>query len=188
MPGDDWQKYANLRLLFGYMYAHPGKKLLFMGGEFAQWPEWHHDKSLDWHALDFATHQGVRQLVKDLNIFYRSEPALYEVDFEQAGFEWLDCGDFEKSILSFVRRGSSKNDLILAVCNLTSVPRYDYRIGVPVGGHWQEMINSDACEYGGSGLGNFGGVLAEPISMHGRPNSLVLTLPPLSIVILKYLE
>jgi 1,4-alpha-glucan branching enzyme len=185
MPGDDWQKYANLRLLFGYMYGHPGKKLLFMGGEFGQWSEWSHEASIEWHALDFSVHQGVQEWVKELNHLYRSEPALHEVDFGRDGFEWVDIGDWEESVISFIRKGKSAGDIILVVCNFTPVPRYNYRVGVPVSGFWKEVLNSDAKEYGGSGLGNFGGVETSPVPMHGRSHSLSLILPPLGVLFFK---
>ena len=185
MPGDDWQKFANLRLLLGYMYAHPGKKLMFMGGEFAQWKEWYHEESLDWSLAQYGRHQNIQLWVKDLNRLYRSEPALYELDFESRGFEWIDCKDYEKSVVSFLRKGRSPGDMIFAVCNFTPTPRYNYRIGAPSGGFWKELINSDAEEYGGSGHGNFGGVEAECLPMHGKEFSFSLTLPPLAIVIFK---
>ncbi|MFH1542558.1 MAG: 1,4-alpha-glucan branching protein GlgB [bacterium] len=185
MPGDDWQKFANLRLLFGYMFGHPGKKLLFMGCEFGQWKEWSHEESLEWHALEHGTHQGIQQWVKDLNHVYRAEPALFEVDFDRDGFEWIDMSDWENSIISFIRKGRKTKDLILVVCNFTPTPHYNYRIGVPRGGHWQELLNSDSSKYGGSGLGNLGGFSADQISSHGRPCSLNLTLPPLSVVFFK---
>ncbi|OGW25565.1 MAG: 1,4-alpha-glucan branching enzyme [Nitrospirae bacterium GWC2_42_7] len=182
MPGDDWQKFANLRLLFGYMFAHPGKKLLFMGAEFGQWREWAHDDSLDWHLLDSPLHQGIQTWIKHLNIMYRGTPSLYEKDFEATGFEWIDSSDWEKSIVSFLRRGQSEKDTMLIVCNLTPVPNYNYRIGIPSGGFWKEVLNSDAREYGGSGQGNLGGVDATPVPYHGKYYSLSLTLPPLSIL------
>ena len=185
MPGDEWQKYANLRLLFGYMYGHPGKKLLFMGGEFAQWKEWNHDESLEWHVLQYPLHKGVQRWVADLNYLYRLEPALYELDFKAEGFEWIDCADWEKSIISFLRKGTDSEDIMLVICNFTPVPRHNYRIGVPRVGSWREVLNSDASLYGGSGHGNFGGVDTTPIPSHGRPYSLSLTLPPLGIVFLK---
>jgi 1,4-alpha-glucan branching enzyme len=185
MPGDDWQKFANLRLLFGYMYTHPGKKLLFMGDEFGQWREWVHEESIEWHALKYPFHQGVRQWVKDLNYLYKKEPALYELDFEPNGFEWIDFTDWEKSIISFIRKARSKKDIVLAVCNFTPEPRRNYRIGVPVSGFWKEVLNSDGKEYGGSGHGNRGGLETIPIAFHGRDYSLSLTLPPLAIVIFK---
>ncbi|MBI5399758.1 1,4-alpha-glucan branching protein GlgB [Candidatus Saganbacteria bacterium] len=185
MPGDDWQKYANLRLLYGYMFGHPGKKLLFMGDEFGQWKEWHHDESIEWHALNFAPHQGVRKWVSDLNRVYRQEMALHENDFGREGCEWIDINDWENSIISFIRRGHSKKDLFLIVCNFTPVPRYWYRLGVPEAGYWEEILNSDAQDYGGSGSGNFGGMEADGWGAHGRPYSLIMTLPPLGVVFFK---
>ena len=185
MPGDEWQKSANLRLLFGYMYGHPGKKLLFMGGEFAQWKEWNHDESLEWHALEYPSHQGVRKWVKDLNHLYRNEPALYEMDFSLDGFEWIDFHDWEQSVIGFIRKSKSSGESVLVACNFTSVPRYDYRIGVPHGGFWRELINSDSEIYGGSGCGNSGGVEADAIRSQKRHFSLSLTLPPLSVLFFK---
>jgi 1,4-alpha-glucan branching enzyme len=185
MPGDEWQRSANLRLLFGYMYGHPGKKLLFMGGEFAQWKEWNHDESLEWHVLQYPLHRGIQEWVKDLNHVYRTEPALHELDFGREGFEWVDCCDWEGSVIGFLRKSKSAKDMILVVCNFTPIPRFGYRIGVPKGGRWQELLNSDAVQYGGSGLGNSGGVNAAPIRNHGRDFSLSLTLPPLAILFLK---
>ncbi|MCJ7782371.1 MAG: 1,4-alpha-glucan branching protein GlgB [Desulfobacterales bacterium] len=185
MPGDDWQKFANLRLLFGYMYTHPGKKLLFMGGEFGQWSEWYHEASLDWHLLEYPYHHGVQQWMKDLNYFYKSEPCLYERDFEPEGFQWIDFKDGEKSIISFARKGKTTEDVVIVVCNFTPVPRYNYHIGVPQGGFWREVLNSDAKHYGGSGQGNMGGVEATPIPYHGEQHSLSLVLPPLGVVVFK---
>ncbi len=185
MAGDDWQKFANLRLLFGYMFAQSAKKLLFMGGEFGQWREWAHDGSLDWHLLQYASHQGLQKWVADLNGVYRREPALHERDFDPAGFEWIDCHDADASVISLLRRGTSTDELILVVCNFTPVPRVNYRIGAPRGGFWKELLNSDAREYGGSGMGNLGGIEADPSPIHGRPYSLTLTLPPLSALFLK---
>jgi 1,4-alpha-glucan branching enzyme len=184
MSGDDWQKFANLRALYGYMYAQPAKKLLFMGGEFGQWREWSHDGSLDWDLVDYPLHSGVQQWIRDLNRLYRSEPALHELDCEPAGFEWIDCGDAESSVVSLIRKGKSTANLVLMVCNFTPVPRQEYRIGAPHGGFWREALNSDATEYGGSGMGNRGGVDADPWPQHGRPFSLPLTLPPLSALFL----
>jgi 1,4-alpha-glucan branching enzyme len=184
MSGDDWQKFANLRALYGYMYAQPAKKLLFMGGEFGQWREWSHDGSLDWDLVDYPLHSGVQQWIRDLNRLYRSEPALHELDCEPAGFEWIDCGDAESSVVSLIRKGKSTANLVLMVCNFTPVPRQEYRIGAPRGGFWREALNSDATEYGGSGMGNGGGVDADPWPQHGRPFSLALTLPPLSVLFL----
>lgn len=185
MPGYDWQKFASLRLLIGFMYTHPGKKLLFMGGEFGQWREWTHQESLEWHLLQYLPHQGVQKWVKDLNMFYGREPALYELDFEREGFEWIDFSDWEKSVISFLRKGKSSKNIVLVVCNFTPVVRSDYRIGVSAGGLWKEILNSDGREYGGNGHGNFGGVKADPIQIHGRQHSISLTLPPLSILVFK---
>ncbi len=185
MPGDDWQKFANLRLLLGYQFTHPGKKLLFMGGEFGQWEEWHHDHSLDWHLLEFAPHQGVQRWVRELNTLYRNHPALHEIDFTPDGFEWIDFKDADNSIFSYLRKGSSPSDQVLVVCNFTPVPRLNYRVGVPTGGFWKEILNSDAQEYGGSGWGNFGGLEAAPVPAHGKSSSLSLAIPPLAILILK---
>jgi 1,4-alpha-glucan branching enzyme len=185
MPGDDWQKFANLRLLFGYMFGQSGKKLLFMGSELGQRREWYHEESLDWHLLQYQRHAGIKRWVEDLNRFYRNEPALFELDFEQAGFEWIDCNDVESSILNFIRKGKSTSDIIFVICNFTPVPRFNYRVGVPHGGYWREALNSDAKEYEGSGLGNLGGCEAEAISIHGRPYSLNLTLPPLAALFFK---
>jgi 1,4-alpha-glucan branching enzyme len=184
MPGDPWQKYANLRVLFGYQYAQPGKKLLFMGGEFAQWNEWNYQTSLDWHVLQYPDHAGVQHWVRDLNHTYRNEPALYDVDFDAWGFEWIDCNDADNSVLSFLRK-SRNGDIILVVCNFTPVLHYHYRVGVPRDGNWKELLNSDSLAYGGSGAGNLGGKDAEQQPYHSRPCSLDLTLPPLSISFFK---
>jgi 1,4-alpha-glucan branching enzyme len=185
MPGDDWQRFANLRLLFGYMYGHPGKKLLFMGGEFGQWNEWYHEKSLDWDLLDFPTHRGIQKLIQDLNGVYRKESALHEVDFSQDGFQWIDACDADFSVISFLRKGKRTGDIIMVAANFTPVPRIGYRLGAPRGGFWAEVLNSDAKVYGGSGHGNFGGVKADPIPSHGKAFSLPLVLPPLGVVFLK---
>ncbi|QBQ54745.1 1,4-alpha-glucan branching protein GlgB [Nitrosococcus wardiae] len=185
MSGDEWQKFANLRVLFGYMYGHPGKKLLFMGGEFAQGREWNHDQSLDWHLLQNPPHQGVQRWINDLNHLYRAEPALYEQDFVTAGFEWIDCHAWEESIISFIRKDKNGRDMVLVVCNFTPVLRTNYRIGVPRGGYWREALNSDSEVYGGAGHGNFGGLEAVPFPAHGRVNSLMLTVPPLSVSFFK---
>jgi 1,4-alpha-glucan branching enzyme len=181
MPGDDWQKFANLRALFGYMVAQPAKKLLFMGGDFGQWREWAHDGSLDWDLLQYPPHLGLQRWVRDINRLYRSEPALHELDCDPAGFEWIDCGDADSSVVSLIRKGRSTSTIILVICNFTPVPRANYRVGAPRGGFWREVLNSDAGEYGGSGMGNLGGQEAAPITLHGRPYSLTLTLPPLSV-------
>ncbi len=185
MPGDDWQKFANLRALFGYMYAQPGKKLLFMGGEFGQWREWVHDGSLDWDLLGYPLHAGLQRWVQDLNRLYRSEPALHEMDCDPAGFEWIDCDDADSSTVTLIRKGKSTSTIILTICNFTPVPRYSYRVGSPRGGFWQEILNSDAGEYGGSNMGNLGGVETVPVPLHGRPYSLTITLPPLSVSFFK---
>ncbi len=183
--GDIWQKFANLRLLYGYMFGHPGKKLLFMGDEFGQGAEWNHDSSLDWHLLRLPFHAGLLRWVRDLNTFYRDQPSLFEIDFEPAGFEWVDCTDSQRSVVSFLRKGASPRDFTLFVCNFTPVPRQNYRVGVPLGGHWREHLNSDAPLYGGSGQGNAGGADAAPLPIHGRPHSLNLTLPPLAVVVFR---
>jgi len=183
MPGDDWRKLAQLRALFGYMYAHPGKKLLFMGGEFGQRREWNHDASLDWHLLDDPGHAGLQRLVRDLNGLYRTEPALHRRDHDADGFEWIDCHDVEQSTASFLRRDG--DDEILVVCNFTPVPRTNFRVGVPHPGWWRELLNSDAEDYGGAGFGNFGGVESVPVPMHGRSDSISLSLPPLGVLFLK---
>jgi 1,4-alpha-glucan branching enzyme len=188
MPGDDWQKFANLRLLLGYMYAQPGKKLLFMGGEFGQRREWAHDDSLQWHLLQYPSHSGLQRWVSDLNQLYRNQPALYQMDFEQAGFEWIDCNDVVHSVVSLMRKGRSVDDSVVVVYNFTPLTHFNYRIGVPQAGFWRELLNSDAAEYGGSGQGNMGGVEAAPIPLHGRLYSLTLTLPPLATVFFKHTE
>ena len=185
MPGDVWQKFANLRLLYGYMYGHPGKKLLFMGDEIGQWREWNHDGSLDWHLLRYSPHEGLQRWVKDINDLHRAEPALHAVDFRPDGFEWIDCDDRAMSVIAFLRHGPDRETPFAVVCNFTPVPRYQYRIGLPRGGRWREVLNSDATLYGGSGLGNFGGVEALARRHHGRPYSVALTLPPLGVVFLK---
>ncbi|MBI5854228.1 MAG: 1,4-alpha-glucan branching protein GlgB [Nitrospirae bacterium] len=185
MPGDLWQRFANLRALYAYMYAHPGKKLLFMGGEFGQWWEWNHDSSLQWHLLEHESHRGLQHLVRDLNRLYRSEPALHQVDFTWAGFQWIDFSDELHSVIAFVRRAEDAGQFLICVCNLTPVPRSGYRIGVPAPGSYREVLNSDASCYGGSNMGNAGGVLSEPVGSHGFMQSIVLTLPPLAVLYLK---
>ena len=185
MPGDSWQQFANLRLLFGYMWAHPGKKLLFMGGEFGQRREWTHEGGLEWWVSTLSEHAGVQRWVRDLNAVLRTEPALYQLDFDQAGFEWIDAGDAALSVLSFLRKPKSGAAPLLAVCNFTPVVRHNYSVGVPQGGLWRELLNSDAGAYGGSGVGNFGAVEAAPVPAHGRAHALTLTLPPLGCILLK---
>src|SRR5439155_3410322 len=175
---DEWQRFANLRLLFGYMYAQPGKKLLFMGDEFGQVREWAPATSLEWHVLQYPVHLGVQRGVEQLNRVYREQPALHELDNDSAGFEWIDCNDSRASIVSLLRKGKSERERIVIVCNFTPVPREGYRLGVPSGGFWRELLNSDANDYAGGGMGNKGGVQAEAKPAHGRPFSLPLTLPP----------
>ncbi|HYX83746.1 MAG TPA: 1,4-alpha-glucan branching protein GlgB [Gaiellales bacterium] len=186
MPGNDWQRRANMRALYGYMYAVPGKKLLFMGAELGQWQEWNHDVSIDWHLLDDPAHEGIRRWVADLNRVYRDRPALHELDCDPEGFEWVHASDSDSSVLAFLRRSRDGSDLVLAVMNLTPVPRPHYRVGAPRAGFWREIANSDALDYGGSGAGNMGGAetAAEPV--HGREDSLLLTLPPLSCLLLAH--
>ena len=185
MPGDLWQKFANLRLLYSYMYAQPGKKLLFMGGEFGQWPEWYSQTSLDWHLLQYEHHQGLQLFVRNLNELYRKEPSLHEVDFTHEGFEWVDFGDFDNSIVSFIRKAKNRDDFTLFVFNFTPVPRDGYRVGVPRWGYYKEILNSDAAIYWGSNVGNYGGVHADDTWWHGRPHSIRLRLPPLGALAFK---
>ena len=185
MPGDEWQQFANLRLLYGHMWAHPGKKLLFMGGEFGQRREWQHDESLEWHVLQYPLHGGLQRWLGDLNRCYRNEPALYEKDFSADGFSWVDFHDWEESVISFMRHGRKPEDSVLVICNFTPVLRQNYIVGVPRGGYWREILNSDAAIYGGSGSGNLGGVEASPVAAQGHYHSLSLTLPPLGVVYLK---
>jgi 1,4-alpha-glucan branching enzyme len=182
MPGDGWQQFANLRLLFGWMWAHPGKKLLFMGGEFGQWREWNHDAQLDWHLAQEPDHAGLQHWVADLNRVYRAQPALHERDFSPGGFEWIDANDSDNSVLTFLRRPAEGDPPVLVACNFTPIVRYAYRVGVPVAGAWTEVLNSDAPLYGGSGQGNFGGMTTAPVASHGRYHALAVTLPPLGIV------
>jgi 1,4-alpha-glucan branching enzyme len=186
MPGDDWQKFANLRLLFSYMYAQPGKKLLFMGGEFGQWAEWTHDASLDWGLLNRPPHSALRLLVGELNHLYRSEAALETCENTPASFEWIDVHDAEKNVLSFLRKGRSATETIAVVLNFSPVPRDNYRIGVPHKGFWKEIFNSDAKHFGGTGRGNFGGVETVPIPLHGRNHSMTIDLPPLAAVFFRW--
>ncbi len=185
MPGDDWQKFANLRLLLGYMYSQPGKKLLFMGAELGQWREWDHDGTLDWHFLQYERHAQVQKWVDVLNQLYRTEPALHELDCDAPGFEWIDANDALQSVISFVRKGKSTDDIVLTVCNFTPTTHFKYRVGVPRGGFWREILNSDAADYGGSGQGNPESVKALKMPWHGRPYSMEITLPPLAVVCLK---
>ncbi len=185
MPGDLWQKFANLRLLYSYMYAQPGKKLLFMGGEFGQWSEWYSQTSLDWHLLEYEPHRGLQLFIRNLNELYREEPSLHEVDFTNEGFEWIDFGDFDNCVVSFIRKAKNKNDFTLFVFNFTPVPRDDYRVGVPKWGSYKEILNSDAAIFWGSNVGNYGKVIAEDVWWHGRPYSIRLRLPPLGALAFK---
>jgi 1,4-alpha-glucan branching enzyme len=183
MPGDRWQKLANLRALYAYMWAHPGKKLLFMGGELAQDAEWSHERSLDWHLLENPEHAGIQSLVRDLNRVYREQPALWQIDDDSRGFWWLEPNDAENGVVAFCRAGEDPvADVVACVCNLTPVPRQGYRVGLPQPGRWRELLNTDAGVYGGSNTGNLGGVEAEPIGWGGQPFSAELTLPPLGVV------
>ncbi|MEK6320680.1 MAG: 1,4-alpha-glucan branching protein GlgB [Acidobacteriota bacterium] len=185
MPGDVWKKFANLRALYGYMYGHPGKKVLFMGCEFGQWVEWNHQRSLDWHLLGYDSHRQLQNYVKDLNHLYSSEPSLHEVDFEHAGFQWIDFQDANGSTIAFMRKAKNENDYLIFVLNFTPVPRPGYRIGVPEEGFYKEVLNSDSAMYGGSNMGNMGGVWARGEEWAGWPCSLEVTLPPLAVLVLK---
>jgi len=185
MPGDTWQRFANLRVLYGYMYGHPGKKMLFMGGEFGQWSEWSHDDSLPWHLCQYKSHLGLQRYVRDLNQLHRNEPSLHQADFDWTGFQWIDYSDGEQSAIAFMRKARDPANLVVCVCNFTPVPRHGYRIGVPAPGWYRELLNSDAAIYGGSNVGNGGGGQAEPIPWHGLPYSLSLTLPPLAVLFFK---
>ena len=185
MPGDDWQQFANARLLYTYMWTHPGKKLLFMGCEFGQWAEWSEAKSLDWHLKDFDRHEALSTLIRDLNNLYTSQKALYEHDFSWDGFEWIDLHNGEQSILAYMRKGSSEDDRVLCVFNLTPTPRQNYKLGVPAEGHYEELLNSDSAAYWGSNQGNAGGVSSQPIAWQEQPHSIEITLPPLSALMFK---
>jgi 1,4-alpha-glucan branching enzyme len=185
VPGDLWQKFANLRLLFGYMFAHPGKKLLFMGSDFGQWNEWNYDTSLQWDLLQWSSHQTLQKFVADVNHLYRREPALHQVDFDYHGFEWIDCHNYEQSTLAFVRRAKDPRDFLVAACNFTPVPRTMHRLGVPEMCWYEEILNSDSVYYGGSNMGNGPGRMAEELPWDGRPYSIPITLPPLGVVIMK---
>ena len=186
MPGDEWQRFANLRLLYSYMFAHPGGKLLFMGSEFAQTSEWAHESSLEWHLLHYGNHQGIKKTISRLNDIYKNEKALYECQFDESGFEWIDISDTVNSVISFIRKGKTKDDLIAVVCNFTPVPRHDYHIGVPAGGKWVELFNSDDLAYGGSDLKNPWEIQAWEHPSHGRPFTLSVSLPPLGVVYMKH--
>ena len=185
MPGDYWQKFAGLRVTYGFMYGHPGKKLLFMGGEFGQFIEWNFKQGLDWNLLDYEMHSKLKNYVRDLNKLYTSEKALYEVDFSYDGFEWLDCNDSDHSIVSFMRKGSQPEDILLFVCNFTPVVYNNYRVGIPNNAFYKEILNSDSELYGGSNVGNLGGIAAEDTGYHQWPYSLVIQVPPLAVVVFK---
>jgi len=187
MPGDDWQAFANLRALLGYQWTFPGKQLLFMGGEFGQRHEWNADTQLDWWLLEAGPyHRGLQRFVQDLNRLYRAEPALWERDYDFDGFFWIDCSDHDHSVLSYIRRNQDQSSLLLVVLNLTPVARHGYRIGLPLPGFWREVLNSDSAYYGGSNLGNLGGLQAEPVPMHNQLYSAQFLLPPLSVVVFKH--
>jgi 1,4-alpha-glucan branching enzyme len=185
VPGDLWQKFANLRLLYAYMYTHPGKKLLFMGDEFGQWSEWNYDAALQWDLLKWESHQGLQRFVADLNKLLRSEPSLHEQDFDYHGFEWIDCHNWEESVLAYLRRAKKPDDFLLTTCNFTPVPRTRHRVGVPKLGFYREVLNSDSRYYGGTDVGNGPGVEAESIPWHGRPYSIEIVLPPLAVTVFK---
>jgi 1,4-alpha-glucan branching enzyme len=185
MPGDGWQKHANLRALYGYMFAHPGKKLLFMGGEIGQWREWNHDWQLDWEALGDPAHAGLQKWFRDLNRVYAEERSLWELDHDPSGFSWIDCNDHEHSVIALTRRAADGRDFTIAIVNFTPVPRRNYRVGVPAGGAYCELLNSDASVYGGSNIGNQGRVESEPRPSHGYERSIALTVPPLGFLLLR---
>jgi 1,4-alpha-glucan branching enzyme len=185
MPGDRWQKFANLRGLYGYMWAHPGRKLLFMGCEFGQWSEWNHEVSLDWHLLDEADHRGLLELVKDINRVYKEEPALWVADSDPASFRWIDAQDADSNVIGFRRIAPETGRELVCVCNFSPVPRHGYRVGLPRPGRWDEVLNTDSSVYGGSGVGNLGAVHAGDEPWHGLPHSASLTLPPLATVWLR---
>jgi 1,4-alpha-glucan branching enzyme len=185
MPGDEWQRFANARAFLAYMYGHPGKKLLFMGTDIGDYNEWNYNGSVPWEVLQYHTHAGLQGLVRELNKVYRSEPALYEVDFDYTGFEWIDIADVEKSVISFVRKAKDPADCIVFACNFTPVPRDNYVIGVPAAGFYQEILNTDSAQFGGSNMGNGKGVMSTDKRSHGRPDSIDITLPPLAVVAFK---
>jgi 1,4-alpha-glucan branching enzyme len=185
MPGDEWQRFANLRLLLSYMYAHPGKKLLFMGCEFGQYNEWYHERSLDWHLLDNPKHKGVYELVKVLNGLYKEEKSFHQIDFANDGFAWIDHTDWQNSVATFLRRGQSTKEAVAVACNFTPTPRPEYRLGVPFAGTWKVIFNSDDKVWGGSGMVETKSVESEPVLCHGRENSIRVTLPPLGALFLR---
>ncbi len=182
MPGDDWQKFANVRAFLAYMMAHPGKKLLFMGSEVGQWEEWNYASSVRWDLLQYDQHRHLQALLRELNQIYRSHPALHQVDFHSSGFEWVDLNDVQNSIIAFLRRAEQQEDFVLVACNFTPVVRANYSFGVPVGGFYQEILNTDAAAFGGSNVGNGGGVMSTAEPKHGRAQSISITLPPLAVL------
>jgi 1,4-alpha-glucan branching enzyme len=185
MPGDQWQQFANVRAFLAYMYGHPGKKLLFMGTDIGDYQEWNHDAGVPWEVLQYPLHSGLQLLVRELNRIYRAEPALHQVDFDYTGFEWIDIADVDQSAISFLRRASDPSDYVVFACNFTPVPRYNYKVGVPETGYYREILNTDAEMFGGSNMGNGGGVTAHPRKAHGRPACLTITLPPLAVMAFK---
>jgi 1,4-alpha-glucan branching enzyme len=184
MPGDEWQRFANLRLLFGYMYTHPGANLIFMGGEFGQSSEWNFQKSLDWHLLQYDFHSGIQKLVKDLNKLYQDYPALYEKQFSPEGFQWIDYGDHQNSVLTYIRKGINPKENIYVACNFTPVPREKYRMGISKTGQLKEIFNSDDTKYGGSGMKN-GTLKIGKTAWHGYDKSVEINIPPLGVVVFK---
>jgi 1,4-alpha-glucan branching enzyme len=185
MPGDEWRRFANLRLMFGYMFTHPGTKLLFMGAEFGQSSEWNHDHSLDWHLLEYHPHQGIQKLIKDLNALYKNEPALYHFAFDNRGFEWIDYSDHQNSVMIFIRKSDNSKDLLIVVCNFTPETRNQYRVGVTSRGIWKEVFNTDDLKYWGSGILNQSPISTSPVKYHGKDFSVAVTLPPLGMTVLK---
>jgi 1,4-alpha-glucan branching enzyme len=185
MPGDYWQQFANLRLMYGYQYTMPGKKLQFMGDEFGQWGEWNHEQELDWALFGHKYHDGLRRFVGDLNALYRSHGSLHELDMQPEGFSWIQCDDWQNSVYAYIRYAKNRSDFAVVLLNFTPVPRDDYRVGVPKAGYYTEILNSDADIYGGGNIGNMGGVYSEPVTAHGHPQSISLRLPPLGILVLK---
>jgi 1,4-alpha-glucan branching enzyme len=188
MPGDEWQRFANLRALYAYMFTHPGTKLIFMGGEFGQSSEWSHDRTLDWHLLQYPVHRGVQTLISDLNALYKKEPALVEFSFDQRGFEWIDYGDRDSSIIIYLRKSSRKEDQLLVVCNFAPAVRYNYRLGVPIRGSWKEIFTTDELKYSGSGVLNQGLLMTRPVKCHNRDYSFTITIAPLAVSIFKLHE
>jgi 1,4-alpha-glucan branching enzyme len=185
MPGDEWQRFANVRAFLAYMFGHPGKKLLFMGSEIGQYEEWDYNSGIRWELLEFDYHRKLQTLARELNRLYQSEPAMYEVDFHWSGFEWVDFHDVDHSIIAFLRRAQDPEDFLLFCCNFTPVPQQGYRFGVPAPGHYAEVFNTDAAVFGGSDMGNVAGATSEPVMAHNREHSILVTLPPLGVVVFK---